>query len=201
MTFIPQPRIEATADRLWHSHQLQPNFDAEQLAELMGLSILWEEVEDDPRHPTFGVLVPDDRLIILNQSRVGALEARGGRLRRYTVGHEIGHWELHAAPMPSGNLTLFYNGRMWCRDGSFDPVERQAEMFSARLLMPRTEMLKAPPTEPWCGWRTVYQLADQFGVNATPMIIRLEELDLAHRDENGQPCSGPRRAAGQERLF
>ena len=74
-------------------------------------------------------------------------------------------------------------------------------MFSARLLMPRSEMLTRVPTEPWAGWRTVYHLTDQFGVNVTPMIIRLEELNLAQRDDEGEPASGPRRSDGQESLF
>lgn len=139
MTFIPEPHIEAAASRLWHAYQPDRGFDAEELADQIGLSILWEPVEDDPQHPTLGMLAPDNRLIILNERHLEALEDRQSRLLRYTVGHEIGHWELHAAPMRSGNMSLLHDDRIWCRDGSPDPVEWQAEMFSARLLMPRPQ--------------------------------------------------------------
>jgi hypothetical protein len=54
-----------------------------------------------------------------------------GRLRRYTIGHEIGHWEFHAEDVRAGMLSLLDGDRIWCRTGSPDPAERQAEIFSA----------------------------------------------------------------------
>jgi hypothetical protein len=92
----------------------------------------------------------------------------------------------------SGTISFFRDGRIWCRSGLADPIERQAEMFSARLLMPRHEVVSALPAGPWSGWRGVYELANRFVVNATPMMIRLEELGLAHRDDDRVPVSGPR---------
>jgi len=129
------------------------------------------------------------------------LEEKEGRLRRYTVGHEIGHWTLHADAVRSGTLSLFDGERIWCRSGSRDPAERQAEMFSAALLMPMDRLLAAPPEPPWRGWPPVYHLADAFAVNVTPMAIRLEELGWMHRDEDATPVSGPRQKAGQGSLF
>jgi Zn-dependent peptidase ImmA (M78 family) len=129
------------------------------------------------------------------------LEANDGRLRRFTVAHEIGHWIFHCDAARLGSLSLFHDGRIWCRSGSVDPVERQAEMFAARLLMPSELVRRSVPKTPWKGWPQVYDLANDFLVNATPMIIRLEELRLAHRDGNGQPVSGPKPLAGQTRLF
>jgi len=119
----------------------------------------------------------------------------------YTVGHEIGHWELHADAARSGTLKLFDGKRIWCRDGSAEPIERQAEVFSAALLIPRDVLLRALPRSAWHGWRVVYDLADDFAVNVTPMLLRLERLRWAHRDERGVPISGPPVAAGQGSLF
>jgi hypothetical protein len=47
----------------------------------------------------------------------------------------------------------------------------------------------------------VYALADTFAVSPTAMVIRLEELRWADRDESGEPVSGPAPLAGQGQLF
>ena len=90
---------------------------------------------------------------------------------------------------------------MWCRSGATDPVERQAEVFSAALLIPADRLLAMVPKVPWRGWPVVYRLADAFVVNVTPMTIRLEKLNKMHRDEEGVPASGPPPTPGQATLF
>ena len=59
--------------------------------------------------------------------------------RRFTIGHELGHWVMHRQP---GQQSLF------CRHGSVDPeqetdlpperlsVEQEANVFAAALTMP-----------------------------------------------------------------
>jgi hypothetical protein len=77
---------------------------------------------------------------------VNAWEAREwpGR-RRFTIGHELGHWVMHQ----DGQTSLF------CRHGSveevpaeekagrppLDPIEEEANVFAANLLMP-AELLR-----------------------------------------------------------
>jgi len=96
---------------------------------------------------------------------------------------------------------LFDEHRIWCRDKSPHPAERQAERFSAALLVPRDLLLASLPRSPWSGWHLVYRLADTFVVNVTPMAFRLKELGLMHQGEDGTPVSGPMIAPGQESLF
>jgi hypothetical protein len=201
MMFIPKSRIEACAADLWSRHGLAPGFDVERLLDDLGLDLLWEEVEDGQEGRVLGQLVPAEQLVVLNERHRCLLEEKEGRLRRYTVGHEVGHWTLHADAVRSGMISLFDGGRIWCRDGSQDHVERQAELFSAALLMPRQHLLAAMPKTPWCGWTRVYRLADAFVVNVTPMAIRLQELGWMHRDQDGTPVSGPLQTAGQGLLF
>jgi Zn-dependent peptidase ImmA (M78 family) len=200
MTFIPEPVLEQRAAELWRQHGLQPGFDVERLLDRLGLGLVWEDVPDD-RGRVLGQLIPDQRVVVLNERHLQALEEKDGRLRRYTVGHEVGHWEFHAEAARSGTLRLLAGGRTWCRDGSPDPVERQAEMFSAALLIPRDRLRAALPKRPWRGWPTIYDLADLFVVNVTPIRIRLERLGWVHLDEDGGPVSGPRPASGQGQLF
>jgi IrrE N-terminal-like domain len=200
MTFIPEPLLEQRAAELWRQHGLEPGFDVERLLDDLGLGLVWEEVSDD-RGRILGQLIPDQRLVVLNERHLDALEEKDGRLRRYTIGHEVGHWEFHAEAARSGTLRLLPGGRTWCRDGSPDPAERQAEMFSAALLVPRDRLCAALPRRPWRGWPTIYDLADLFVVNVTPMRIRLEWLGWMHLDEDGVPVSGPKPASGQGQLF
>ncbi len=201
MTFIARARIDTRASDLWQQYSLGPGFDIELLLDHLGLDLLWEEVPDEDGGQLLGQLIPEQRLVVLNERHRRQLDEKGGRLRRYTLGHEVGHWSLHADAIRSGALKLFDGERIWCRDGSLDPIERQAEMFSAALLMPRDLLLTALPKQPWHGWRSVYRLADRFLVNVTPMTIRLEELGWMHRDEDGIPVSGPRQVVGQGSLF
>jgi uncharacterized protein DUF955 len=200
VTFIPEARIEARAAEQWRTHSLAQGFDVERLLDVLGLGLVWEPVADEGDAMVLGQLIPEQRLVVLNERHFDRLEANGGRLRRYTVGHEIGHWILHAEALRSGTLSMLDGGRIWCRDGSPDPVERQAEIFSAALLMPRHLVRAALPPAPWHGWGPVYRLADAFVVSVTAMKIRLEKLGWMHIDE-GTPVSGPQSAPGQAALF
>jgi IrrE N-terminal-like domain len=197
MTFIPEAQIEARTAELWQRHSLEPGFDVERLLDDLGLGLVWEPIEQGGGPDVLGQLIPQQQIVVLNERHIERLEAKERRLLRYTVGHEVGHWVLHAEAIRSGTVSLFDGERVWCRDGSHDPVERQAEIFSAALLVPRDRLLDAMPKAPWSGWRTIYTLADLFVVNATPMIIRLERLGWAHRDDGGDPASGPKPAPGQ----
>jgi Zn-dependent peptidase ImmA (M78 family) len=202
MTYIPEARIEARAAELWRAHKLTPGFDIEHLLDHLGLGLVWEEIDesgDDER--VLGQLIPAKRLIVLNERHIEALEDRGGRLRRFTLGHELGHWLLHSSAARLRSLSLFDGERIWCRDGSPDPIERQAEMFSAALLIPAQALRVALPTPPWEGWPTVYRLSDAFGVNVTPMAIRLERLGWMHRNEKDLPVCGQTSGPGQDSLF
>jgi hypothetical protein len=91
--------------------------------------------------------------------------------------------------------------RTWCRSGATDPVERQAEIFSAALLILEDRLLAVVPRDSWRGWPTICRLADACLVNVTPMAIRLEKLGKMHRDETGAPASGPAPSRGQGMLF
>lgn len=201
MTYIPEAVFEARASELWQRYGLEPAFDVEELADRLGLGLLWEVVPDKDGSVVLGLLDPNEARIILNEKHLVELEANGGRLRRYTGGHEIGHWVFHADAARSGTLSLLEGDRVWCRTGSKDPAERQAEMFSARLLVPKDRLREAVPKTSWHGWRPVYTLADRFAVSPTAMVIRLEELRWAHRDESGEPVSGPAPLPGQAQLF
>lgn len=200
MRFIADAVLESRAAELWRRFQLKPGFDVEALIDDVGLSLLWEEAADPEGLALLGYLDPGAARIVLNQSHLGSFNANPG-LHRFTVAHELGHWLFHAEPARLGSLSLFRDGRIWCRDGSRHPAERQADKFAGRLLIPRDVLRPELPTTTWQGWPTVYSLAHTFVVSATAMIVRLEELGWAHRDEDGTPRAGASQVAGQTNLF
>jgi hypothetical protein len=86
--------------------------------------------ERDPL-PWSGVLHVRERRIEVSGEEVRRWPPR----RRFTVAHEVGHWELHARP---GGQDF------WCRPADVSEVEdpgrraeeREANRFAAELLMP-----------------------------------------------------------------
>jgi hypothetical protein len=201
VSYIPEARIEARASELRQQHGLAPGFDAEQLLDNLGLGLVWDQIPDEPGSAVLGQLIPEQRLVVLNERHIDDLERKNGRLRRYTIGHEIGHWEFHSGDVRTGTSSMVTGNRIWCRADSAAPAERQAEMFSAALLMSRGDLLAAVPQPPWQGWQHVYRLADTFLVNVTPMRIRLERLGWMHLDDNDTPRSGLKPVPGQSTLF
>ena len=143
-----------------------------------------------------GQIVPELRLVMLNERHLDRLEAKRGCLRRFTLGHEIGHWTLHCAAARSGIPR--FTGPL-CRSASAS--ERQADRFSAALLMPEDQVLAALPGSAWHGWRPVTRLAEDFVVSPSAMRRRLEELGCMRLDRDGVPVSGRLQSAGQDTLF
>jgi Zn-dependent peptidase ImmA (M78 family) len=125
---------------------------------------------------------------VINERHRERFDANPGLLR-FTYAHEVGHWLFHCEDARAGNLAIFENGRIWCRDGSADPTEIQANRFASFLLVPTDRLRPLLPSVPWSGWPHVYKLAEHFAVSPTAMIVRLEQGGWGARDEAGVPSS------------
>ena len=200
MPFLARAQIEARAAALWRRHGLAVGFDAEAFVETLGLNLLWDDIDEEPGERILGALRPSARTVILNENRLDELEGSAG-LRRFTLGHEIGHWLLHASDVRAGTIPLDAAGLTWCRDGSGEQPERQAEMFAASLLVPEDQLRVRLGGGQIDGWSPIYNLAETFLVTPTAILIRLEELGWVHRDADGNPRAGRARDERQGRLF
>jgi Zn-dependent peptidase ImmA (M78 family) len=200
VAYLARTQIEARAAALWRRHALTPGFDAEILVETLGLNLLWERITEGLGERILGALRPEARIVLLNENRLSELERSVG-LRRFTLGHEIAHWLLHAVDARAGTLPLDPTGRTWCRSGSAAQDERQAEMFAGSLLAPEDQIRTRIGSSFIGGWVEVYSLAKAFVVTPTAMVVRLDELGLAHLDQNGIPVPGRPRDARQRTLF
>jgi hypothetical protein len=127
-----------------------------------------------PGQQLSGLLLADRREIWVN-----AAEAREwpGR-RRFTIGHELGHWCLHRRP---GQVSLF------CRHGQVEPTEKaetdpehlstegEANVFAAALTMPAELVRRHYATmrgEPDCFER----MCSLFGASQAAMGKRLHAV-------------------------
>jgi len=200
MTYISRNELEVLASELWRRFALAPRFDAEALVDSLGLSLLWEALDDGEGGRVFGALIPWEHTVVLNQRHKDLLEEKPG-LRRFTIAHEIAHWLLHVQPKLGQMAFLDGIERVLCREQSKDPIEVQAEAYASYLLSPTDLLRQKIPKAPWSGWAAVYRLAGAFEMTPTAMMVRLEIAGWAHRSEQGTPVSGPRPEPGQQRLF
>lgn len=109
--------------------------------------LLVRDVEDMAAAPGAPTLAPGQSLSgLLLAARgeiwVNADEARTWPTRRrFTIGHELGHWELHR----DAQRTLFCRSTTVKEDqpASVPDIEEEASRFAAALLMPQWLMLRA----------------------------------------------------------
>src|SRR5829696_9006849 len=98
--YFSSEKLESLAENLLARYErevgfpLQPPISAESIAESIGLNILWDEIPEEPGTTTCGMLLPEQRLIVLNERRLSLFEDNPGQ-QNTTIGHEIGHWLLH----------------------------------------------------------------------------------------------------------
>jgi Zn-dependent peptidase ImmA (M78 family) len=78
---------------------------------------------------------------------------------------------------------------------------RQANRYSATLLMPRDLMLRTIESVDLTSWPALYRLAQQFEVTISALRIRLEALGLIHVAEDRSIHRSKAEYLGQQRLL
>ena len=99
-----------------------------------------------------------------------------GRIR-FSLGHELGHFYL-----PEHRERLF-KGIMHNSESDYrsrDPLEQQADKFSANLLMPRDLFVEAVKNfrQSVCDIRDLKKLAERLGTSITSTVIRYCDCDI-----------------------
>ena len=126
-----------------------------------------------------GLLIPAERRIWVSGSEARQAPGR----RRFTVAHELGHW-----------VCQVLEGRwhpVYCRDveagaNGYPPLEREANVFAAELLMPEPAVRAAFDADD-----SVERLAERFGVSPEAMRWRL--FNLKHIRERPTKPGAPSR--------
>lgn len=115
--------------------------------------------------------------IYLNESQRALFERTRG-LRRFTVAHELGHFDLHVdhGYLYQATLDVASAADTLCRDGDRTPREIQAELFAAALLMPDELVRRYTSSASTHSWPAVYRLRERFDVSVSAMRNRLRDL-------------------------
>lgn len=189
---------------------------------LFDLTICWDEIRVEGR-TAFAGLRPETKEIILNE-RVDLLRTNWG-FQRFTIGHELGHWELHIDHALLGQNRLFEafpasiflrcegsRGPVWVArsegEGGGDSVPadtprmaREVNRYAAAVLMPKAWLVAAVRTYGALDRRAVSDLAQMFEVSFEAMRVRLEELRIAYVAEDGRVYRSRAEAGGQLNLL
>ncbi len=180
---------------------------------VLGLSTLWEAIDELPGEEVLAGLRVSERQIVMNERRKQEMEQKPGR-RRLTHGHEMGHWDLFvntskldhpnlfetalpdifAYRSASGGQVRIIRTLLSCEEGrellrqmksrADTPDEaRCVNRYAAAILMPRTAILAEASGIDRTHWPNLYRLSDHFGVTISALLVRLEQLNLVYLDQ------------------
>jgi len=219
MKFYRNERIEEIAEQRLHEFErklerpLSFPINIELFGDLvLGVSMLWEEIDELPGEEVLAGLRAPDRLIVMNERRRQEIEQKPGR-RRLTQGHEMGHWDLFVDISKLDHPTLFEaaapaifayrsstggqvqimktllsyeKGRDIVRQinsRADSPDEaRSVNRYAAAILMPRASITDEAKKINRTQWPNLYRLAERFGVSISALCVRLEQLNLVYVD-------------------
>ncbi len=209
---------------------VQPAVPLDLIAEhLLGLNILWEEIEELPGELIYGGLRMEDSLIVLNEKHRALFEKKPG-LERSTKGHEMGHWDLFGKSDQPGQLLMFGDDSTFVRRSSAagdlsvikaliktpegqellrqiqkradEPDEARAvNRYAAAPSMPRRLITEEALKIDRTSWPPLYRLAQRFNVSITSLTVRLKQLNLLYIDVKGRLFESLEQASGQKSLF
>jgi len=170
MNAIYEKTDRAAHSLLKRSQALALPVDLNAVADFFGLTVLTKPLEDEYS----GFLAVAEKTIVVN-SRHSPVR------RRFTVAHEIGHYQLHRKKKP--DLPAFIDRAIYFRRASSDDsngvdryMEMQANAFAAGLLMPEfllDEYLDKHPDVDIGQTAGIKQMADEFEVSRQAMDYRL----------------------------
>jgi hypothetical protein len=209
-----QAEVEARAWGLLREYQarcggaLSPPVDVDLVGELArGLTWDWDTIPEPPGKIIWAGLHPEERRIVLNETHAGKFRGNAG-LERFTKAHEIGHWELHVAPVGARQPAipgLAPEGPLYCRGAQKSWLERHADWFAAALLMPAPLFVPTARRLNLLDAAGRHALRERFNVSLAALSVRLKSLGFAYVDDHGalhgpeavsrSPAPDPARAA------
>jgi hypothetical protein len=209
---------------------VEPPIPLELIAEhMLGLDILWEEIEELPGELIYGGLRMEDKLIVLNENRRSLFEQKPS-LERSTKGHEMGHWDLFGKSDHPDQLRMFENDASFVRRSSpggdirvikaliatpegqellrqiqkraDEPDEARAvNRYAAALSMPKRLITEEALKIDRRSWPPLYRLAERFDVSISALTVRLKQLNLLYIDDQKRLYESVEQATGQKTLF
>lgn len=147
-----------------------------------GLTVLWDEIPEEPGGMILGMLLPADRQIVMNASHEALFESVIGP-ERFTLAHELGHWVYDAENPDQLSFDLTEgSSQKFCRDKGDPSLSRDAQLrevnankLAAHLLMPEHLLCEADIDGVVSD---IKRAARSWGVSVRALRIQLETLGL-----------------------
>jgi Zn-dependent peptidase ImmA (M78 family) len=146
-----------------------------------GLSVVCVPIAETPGGITLGDLLPEQRVIRLNEHHMSLFETCIGP-EAFTLAHELGHWLYDATdPNQQELFTSSDSGRIFCRRPDADLEEAanlrevNANKFASCLLMPADLLVERLPAR-FASWSELSNVAGELGVSRQAFEIRLQTL-------------------------
>lgn len=230
-SYLTNAEIEARACALLDRYAAEiapiaaPPVPVEKIADLLlELNLSWVPIRDTDEEPTLAFIDAPNHTIRLNERRQETHFNRHSGLYEYTLGHELGHYDLHVLKGgvaqleldPAFSATSEYSvgavsdqvwqpaGQYLCRTraNSKKPSrERQADVYASYLLMPERLLLPAITGSNLLDWPSLYRLREKFAVSISALTNRLKGLKLVYVAPNGTLYGSEEEGNGQMPLF
>ena len=208
--FIPDKRLEEIAYQTLARYETRYGqticapVPVERIVEdTLELNILWEAIPEPDGQTILAGIDPTNRLIVFNERRRKVFDETAG-LYNTVLGHEGGHWNLHAEKISSEQQTLPGLERPLCclytSSGMKGPKEMQANKFMSYLLLPSSLVIPAIKDTDLLLWKNLYQLRELFSVTISVLTIRLQNLNRLYVSPDGKLYPSRAEFAGQRRL-
>jgi Zn-dependent peptidase ImmA (M78 family) len=155
---LQPPRLLA-ADLISRNGITSPPVDAERIARLEKVSVLYADLNDEAKDKVSAYAEPN-RIIFVNRDQPAGH-------KNYGIAHELGHFLLHPGYVESGKYQLLLRN-VFVGSGK-SKEETEAEAFAAELLVPRRLLEKFRGKDP-------ESLASLF---VAPMEVVRAQLELS----------------------
>lgn len=221
--YLKEEEIEAAVQELLRGYGskygpiISPPIPVEEMPECyLELDFRLDDLADLYGTPdVLGATSISGRTIAIDESLDPTIDPSKEGRYRFTVSHEIGHWELHRHLFPVPSYESPYTGEtgtIVCQSNTGGSLEWQANCFAGHLLMPTNMVYEtweaiygsrdsyyavdeisdicARRGTKWGSFPTVCisrEMASEFNVSAQAMQIRLDRLGLIQTKED---CPG-----------
>lgn len=169
----------------------------------LNIRIDWDHISESEDESILAYINPSTRTIRMNAGRRQYFDRFFGT-EAFTLGHEVGHWDLHVVKADGVQLPLFDADHVKpfvCRGDPSRRLEWQANRYSAALTMPSRMIRRCTERVDLCSWPNLYDLKDRFQVTISALTIRLEELGLVYRSPDGDLYANREAYHGQKALL
>jgi predicted SprT family Zn-dependent metalloprotease len=231
-TYLKDSEIEARACAMLDLYGekvapiVTPPVPVEGIADfLLELNLSWLPIRDRDDEPVLAYIDAPNQAIMLNERRRATHFDLYEGVFEYTLGHEVGHYDLHVikggvaqreldiASLAEEALReeVAVEGQSWqptshylCRtraQSKKPPREYQADLYASYLLMPEHLLIPAVEGINILNWTNLYELRKQFAVSISALTNRLNGLGLLYVAANKKLYRSEAEANGQLRLF